>query len=170
MHPKYYKLWAERGLCANCGSRPRYRGIILCKRCDIKNKAHQAVYRAKTTEHRKQRNRKWYLATRAVRRAVIKKRNEEVKRKVFDAYGGACQCCGESELVFLALDHVNNDGASERRSQKTGTAVGRGLYLRLIREGFPNTFQILCANCNWAKYVMGRCPHERSIFSCSRTA
>src|SRR6266567_4357200 len=36
----------------------------------------------------------------------------KLRREVLAAYGGKCVCCGESHPEFLAIDHVNNDGAS----------------------------------------------------------
>ena len=40
----------------------------------------------------------------------------ELKNEVFQAYGGyQCACCGETEPMFLTIDHVGNDGADHRR-------------------------------------------------------
>lgn len=44
---------------------------------------------------------------------------QRIKQKVFDHYGERCACCGETERLFLTLDHVNNDGAEHRRSINT---------------------------------------------------
>lgn len=86
-------------------------------------------------------------------------RNEHYKLRdqAFAAYGGAvCVCCGETEKVFLCLDHINNDGAQDRRR---GRAT---LYRRLRAAKWPPGFQILCHNCNYAKHVTkGNCPHKR---------
>src|SRR5882762_6979050 len=30
------------------------------------------------------------------------------KRQIFDHYGNCCACCGEKEIVFLTVDHINN--------------------------------------------------------------
>lgn len=146
---------------------PAIRGTTLCEKHRISNRVWKNAYRARNIEHEKERARTWYQRTKKLRVAVVKSRNQQIKREVFAAYGGICKCCGEDELVFLALDHVNNNGAAERRDKK-GRNSGRALYLRLKKEGYPKTFQILCANCNWAKYVLGRCPHERSAISLCR--
>ena len=80
------------------------------------------------------------------------------KQRVFEHYGNKCACCGENTLDFLTIDHVNNDGnlekwpAGRRRS-------GNGLHTKIIKAGFPNTFQLLCMNCNWGKKWSGVCPH-----------
>lgn len=70
-----------------------------------------------------------------------------------------CACCDESEYKFLCIDHINNDGAKDRRDNPSH-ATGRGLYTRLIKEGYPEGYQLLCFNCNMAKGIHGKCPHE----------
>jgi len=65
-----------------------------------------------------------------------------------------CQCCGEDHIEFLAIDHINNDGAAHRRR------VGRGIYHWLVKNNFPPGFQVLCHNCNFAKSAYGTCPHK----------
>lgn len=85
---------------------------------------------------------------------------ELLKQQVIAAYGGACACCGEAEPQFLTLDHVNNDGAEHRRTSGLRTGIATWRYAR--RMGYPDTFQLLCWNCNGAKGAYGRCPHERA--------
>lgn len=85
-----------------------------------------------------------------VRADIARKREIVIK-----AYGSACQCCGENESAFLAIDHVQGGGTKERAQGITS----RRLYLKLIRENFPDTYQLLCHNCNTAKYRLGTCPH-----------
>lgn len=79
-----------------------------------------------------------------------------LKERVFSHYGTFCQCCGESRLVFLALDHLQDNGAEERR--QVGQA-GQRFYLWLQRNNFPPGYQVLCHNCNYAK-SHGGCPHR----------
>jgi hypothetical protein len=83
-----------------------------------------------------------------------------LKDAVIAGYGGACSCCGESIREFLTIDHIHNDGAQHRRSEK---AVGAPLYRRLIGDGFPrDRFQLLCFNCNCGKQQNGGvCPHQQ---------
>ena len=99
--------------------------------------------------------------TRALRRiahnARIRERYRELRQVVLEAYGAECQCCHEDDEVFLAVDHVNNDGHVERKKFKNHT----DFYLSIIARGFPSDYQILCHNCNWAKRF-GECPHVRS--------
>lgn len=81
---------------------------------------------------------------------------------VFAHYGEVCACCGESERMFLSIDHINNDGAEHRRSLKGQIGKGGSSFFDwLVRKNFPSGFQTLCRNCNWGKHVNGgTCPHQ----------
>jgi hypothetical protein len=89
-----------------------------------------------------------------------------IKVAVFDAYGGpVCVCCGEQHIAFLTLDHVNDDGATHRRSIKgrNNGSAGSAFYHYLKMNGYPNDppLQVLCANCNQGKRGNnGVCPHQ----------
>ena len=87
-----------------------------------------------------------------------RRRVQDIKDQVYAAYGGyVCNCCGETEPTFLSIDHVNNNGAAQRKSGYRG---GR-FYYWLAREGFPAGFQVLCMNCQWGKRNnRGVCPHQ----------
>ena len=65
-------------------------------------------------------------------------------------------------MIFLTLDHINNDGAEHRREiHGRQTAAGYQTYRWLMRNGFPPGFQVLCANCNHGKRMNGgTCPHQ----------
>lgn len=71
-----------------------------------------------------------------------------------------CACCGETELVFLAIDHIDNNGAEHRRSLSPDAPRSVHVIRELARQGWPEGFQVLCSNCNWAKHVLGACPHS----------
>jgi len=80
-----------------------------------------------------------------------------VRDAIIKAYGGMCTCCGETIPEFLAIDHIYNDGAKERRSMKSGTQF----YNKLRRLGYPkDRYRLLCHNCNMARAFYGKCPHE----------
>src|SRR5579859_401405 len=66
-------------------------------------------------------------------------------------YGGRCNCCGETEEVFLAFDHINGGGSQHRSHPDRKRFVAMGVFL--VETGFPEGYQILCNNCNWAKHA-----------------
>lgn len=84
--------------------------------------------------------------------------NKQLRLKVLERYGNCCQCCGENRYEFLAMDHINNDGAEHRNN---GTYGGQATVKWIIDNDYPQDFQILCHNCNAAKGYYGMCPHER---------
>lgn len=86
-------------------------------------------------------------------------RAKRIKLQVIIAYGGMCACCGESNEIFLALDHVANDGGQHRKEISKST-----LWRWARSNGYPKTLQLLCMNCNWAKYNNdGVCPHQQTV-------
>lgn len=82
-----------------------------------------------------------------------------LKDAAFIAYGGyVCNCCGETEPIFLSIDHIDGGGYEHRKT----IHAGYSMYSWLKREGYPNGFQILCRNCNWGKHINnGICPHKK---------
>lgn len=90
----------------------------------------------------------------------IKKRYyDKGKMLLLDHYGSRCTCCGETEPLFLSVDHINNDGHKEL--WPNGKRIsGVHLYRRIVKAGYPATYQILCMNCNFGKRMNnGVCPH-----------
>lgn len=69
-----------------------------------------------------------------------------------------CACCGERRIEFLVVDHIEGGGSQHRKS--IGGATGSAFYYWLISNKYPNGYQILCHNCNFAK-SHGGCPHSR---------
>ena len=104
----------------------------------------------------------------AVQNIQAKARREIFKDKCFVAYGGyKCACCGETEPLFLSLDHINNDGAEWRREAVWGTPPRRATG-RI--DGWWRTssqtvsFRYSVANCNHGKRMNdGICPHVLQV-------
>lgn len=89
-----------------------------------------------------------------------------VREKVLQNYGYKCVCCGEQHREFLALDHINNDGAKQRRlifGMKGRSYNPSDFCNWLIKNNYPDNIQILCHNCNCAKQFYGVCPHGKEI-------
>lgn len=100
---------------------------------------------------------KWNALHPEWRRQRYFRAQQSVKDAAYNAYGGyVCACCGESDPIFLTIDHVNNDGNAHRKE------IGkRVIYYWLKDHNYPPGFQILCWNCNRAKhYNGGVCPHQ----------
>lgn len=80
----------------------------------------------------------------------------KVREKTLLDYGGKCTCCGETDLHFLTFDHINGGGMKERRLTKL---TGSTFCLSLQRK-HRTDIQVLCFNCNCARYFYGKCPHK----------
>lgn len=133
--------------CSRCGSTENFTPSDAKREwnggyCQPCKSSHNKEWRTANKERHSQRQREW----------VQKRRNA-----ILEHYGARCVCCGETEPAFLAIDHKNNDGYIERRTIKAAS-----MYHHIVKSGFPDTYQILCHNCNMAKYRLGKCPHERT--------
>jgi hypothetical protein len=94
--------------------------------------------------------------------------SRQFRLKLIEAYGGHCICCGETEPKFLELDHVDGGGGKHRKQIGAGAEP---LYRWCVKNGFPNTLQLICANCHNAKSSWGECPHKKvSVLQLAVTA
>ena len=83
---------------------------------------------------------------------------EKIRMRCLIHYGGlppVCSCCGENKVEFLGIDHINGHGNEHRKSMK-----GTNIYRWLIKNDFPEGYQVLCHNCNLSKGFYGYCPHK----------
>ena len=91
-------------------------------------------------------------------RDKINQYNLLLKHTVIEKYGGKCSCCGENQILFLTIDHINNDGNVERDNMKNYNTLS--FYMKLKREEIRDDIQVLCFNCNLGKSINnGICPH-----------
>lgn len=132
---EYQRRFREKnkraGMCSECGREPPVDGGTLGESC-----------REKRREYQRRRRAGW-------------------RRRVHEAYGGACSCCGEDESLFLTIDHVNGGGRDHMRDLNSGEYGASRFYLWLIDHDFPSEFQLLCFNCNSGKHLNGgTCPHQ----------
>lgn len=89
-----------------------------------------------------------------------KNRRLRVKQIVIAHYSknlNECNCCRENIFEFLTLDHIHGGGNAHRRELKLKAGVQFNNWL--IKNNFPEGYQILCYNCNTAKAQYGICPH-----------
>lgn len=102
------------------------------------------------------------------RKAAYRKYSHKLKMDVLTAYCKGepfCQCCGDKHIEFLSLDHKNGDGAKQRRELNSENPKSqfsnKAVYRWARQNNYPDTLQVLCHNCNRARYIYGECPHER---------
>lgn len=126
------RVWAKAlGLCASCQKRPTVPNKTLCVRCaEIANES-------------------------------IKAHRRQLRADILTHYSKGsphCECCGESTIEFLSIDHINGGGSQHSME------IGRGkIYGWLRKNNYPEGFRVLCHNCNAAFGHYGYCPHNVGI-------
>jgi hypothetical protein len=91
---------------------------------------------------------------------IQRTQDEKRKIRVLTHYGpsGVLRCCWVDCSVvdsdMLSIDHVNNDGATARKTGYNG--CGTGLYRTLEKLDYPEGYQTLCHNHQWKKEIMRR--------------
>lgn len=97
------------------------------------------------------------------RSEYMKNYRRKLKEVVYAFYGNKCVCCEETQPEFLTLDHINNDGYLDK-TENGYKLTSATLWIKIIKNNFPSSYQILCFNCNIGKRINGgRCPHRNII-------
>jgi hypothetical protein len=154
----YRKSNIAKGLCTTCGQEA-LEGYTSCKACmDRKQKSVNARHLERKLDGFCRCGKIAISGKRMCSQCNLKgsKSRYQTKLEVLQAYGGHCVCCGESAPEFLSLDHVNGDGAEDRKKGLKGTRI----YRWAKANGYPKTFQLLCHSCNQAKGKGKECPHQ----------
>lgn len=83
----------------------------------------------------------------------IKKQIKRIKtrNKLFEHYGYSCKWCGENDKNALQIDHIHNDGYIERKIMNYTSSDK--LYRYIIKNNYPDKYQVLCASCNKTKML-----------------
>lgn len=170
------------GLCVLCGRTAPTEGKTQCRPCAARTAAYTrerkvrlgsahrctrcaeelpSAHRFKTCDscrtYESRYRDDWAARNRDRVLARYRERAQAARLECLRAYGGQCACCGETEPVFLTIDHVDDGGAEHRRTMR------RVIYFWLIKQAFPAGFQVLCANCNMGRFwnrANGGCPHR----------
>ena len=139
--------------CKRVGEKERNRNWYTRNREKVLEQT--KAYAKAHPEAQRARHQKWYANHKELSAERVKRNQIELRRQVLEHYGGLCQCCGETQYEFLAIDHINGGGRAHRRS-----IPGQSVYRWLRKHDFPPGFQVLCHNCNMAKAFYGKCPHQ----------
>tara|TARA_R100001244_G_scaffold97646_3_gene73063 strand:- start:1159 stop:1773 length:615 start_codon:yes stop_codon:yes gene_type:complete len=150
-------------ICIDCGKLPKTKSSLKCSSCSKK----ASKNRRSITNRRRELGlcetcgvNKTTKARCLVCQKTYNDRQVELqlqrKLLIYKHYGNKCSCCGIKEHAFLTIDHINNNGAKWRRDNHSSS-----LYSFVIKNNFPSDLQLLCWNCNRAKFKCGICPHER---------
>ena len=154
-------------LCSKCKDKPKI-NTSYCAECQ---KEYYRKYRKENPEKVKSKNdryktnEKYKIKRDEYLKKYVNEHKEKLNEKsrnfhrknredVLQHYGQKCVCCCENNKEFLAIDHINGEGRKHRNS------ITGGIYKWLIRNNFPEGFQILCHNCNSSKSYYGYCPHQ----------
>ena len=101
-------------------------------------------YRRDNRDKIRAQQRVWYKNKKAARNAL--------KLETLSHYSNGepiCTRCGYSDIRALTLDHIIPIGRKERR------VTGLMFYRVLQRQGYPEGYQTLCANCQMLKMFEG---------------
>lgn len=82
----------------------------------------------------------------------VRKNRLKVRKEVLSFYSkGTMKCnrCGFSDERVLSIDHIFGHGGHQKQSNNITS--GDGFYRWLIKNNFPEGFQVLCMNCQWIK-------------------
>lgn len=137
-NPEYKKEWRKN----NKDKEKEYR-----RRSWDKNKEKEYAYRKENSDKVKE----W-----------SKKYSQRLKYKVLSHYSKKedieCGECGFFDVRALHIDHINNNGSEERKRLSNGlrTCGSTKFYRFLIKNNFPEGYQVLCANCNEIKEMKRR--------------
>lgn len=120
----------------------------------ITTEEHRQLMREKRKEYVKN-----YNETHKERCAETHKKNRQLERIEVLAYYSKgtpiCECCGESHMEFLGIDHINGGGSKHRKESNC-----TNIYRLLKKNNFPEGYRVLCHNCNLSIGFYGYCPHQ----------
>jgi len=119
----------------------------ICKKCHYEK---GMVWRNKNRNRVNKSALKHYKKDPSKHHKAVHKARVKVRLDMIKAYGGKCVRCGISDVDVMDIDHINNNGAEDRKNH----LHGYNLYRHLKKHGWPkDEFQLLCKNCNWKKHL-----------------
>jgi hypothetical protein len=103
--------------------------------------------------------RAYYQANAERKKSYLKAHYQKLKETVLSHYSSGvpkCACCGEQNMAFLTIDHIEGGGTKQMHELKRR---GTPFYRWLRNSGYPSGYRVLCMNCNSALGFRGYCPH-----------
>lgn len=163
---------------------PHYKAVAKKRRAKPENlakeRAQQVTPESKTKRRKRQQTPKYIVKAKTRRtkpenKASEKKRNTSPKyrarakklysrsvkgTKIIIARGKReCACCGNKNFKWLQIDHI-----IPQRRISTGGDDNTQLVRQIMKgKRSPSEFQLLCANCNFAKKDLKACPIDHSL-------
>jgi len=95
------------------------------------------------------RNRKWQEKNKDKMTSNHVKYVTKIRMLLFKQLGYKCIICGYNDIRALQFDHINNDGAKQRKIH--GNSQKEYLYYTKHLDEVDVMLQVLCCNCNWIK-------------------
>jgi len=101
-------------------------------------------------ENKRRQGRLYYKKTRNQQLLRERIRRDLIKRSVLQHYSPELKCvmCGNSDIRVLSIDHIHGGGSNHCRNLRS---QGTTLYRWLIKNDYPEGYQVLCMNCNVIK-------------------
>lgn len=132
----------------------------------IKNKVKlrkvQKIWEEKNAEKIKQQKREWYKKHGDRENKRKKDEWKRLKLEVLTHYSNGtpkCVCCGENHIEFLTMNHIS--GGGNKHMKEIGAS---NFYRWLKKNNFPEGFNVMCMNCNFALGKFGYCPHKNVTY------
>lgn len=135
----------HRNICKTCRSN-------YDKKWREENKERHLAYKRNYYSKHKNKYNKWSREYRKNNPEKVRKwaiiSNQRRRLKVLIHYGGnppKCAWCGMEDIRVLTIDHIHGGGHQHRKQ------IGCEIFLWLIKNDYPEGYQVLCRNCNWRK-------------------
>lgn len=147
----------------------RKKNSKVCKACNL---SLGNDWRKKNPDRSRAYAKKYYRQNPGYSLNWCRQNRKKIRAEMLLSYGGKCNQCGTDNPIVLDIDHVNNDGAVDRKNGLWGWR----LYRWLRKNGYPkDRFQLLCRNCNWIKERTRKClphisVHQSSVVSCTSSS
>jgi hypothetical protein len=113
--------------------------------------AYSHIYYKRNKQTIDKANRKWAINNRRKTRGYLNKHRENQRNQVLKYLGNKCKQCGFSDKRALQIDHVQGNGAKERKALWLYE-----IHKRILSGQYDNDYQLLCANCNQIKKAINK--------------